>query len=334
MNDEIVTVSGIDEAYYVLEQGTEETMPTITIKDRLYTLEAVKLDGGNQEAIAGVTFALHRQVTVDGMVAIDLNPMPGYETLVTGADGVIPKVDNTLPSGSYELREKTAPEGYEPLASYIQFTVSESGAITLGTHPEGVEFADSITSDGTLQYVLTINNYARIRVSVWKTDAGHNTITAGASFALYLAEDYDDETETPLEGKSPVLTGTTNGDGLLDLDYLTIGEYRLVETEAPEGYEQASGAIRITVAVDGVTALQGTEISEVALDDEENEYYQYWVAGQEPGTYQIRVWNSEGYQLPLTGGSGTSALYIAGFALIILAAAAFLLKRRAERRRV
>ena len=333
MTGGVVTVSGIDDEYYVLDTETDENMPVLTIKDRPYTFEAVKQDAGTHEPLAGVEFALHRQVTVGDVTNIDLNPMPDYESLVTGEDGVIPKVDETLPAGVYELRELHAKEGYEPLAGYFQFEISDTGEITLRPHP-GVDVTldNSIDEDGTLRYVMTVNNYARKNVSIWKTDAEHNVLTTGASFELYLAEDYDDQAEAPLEGKTPIVSGITGENGLLTLGPLTTGSYRLVETQAPEGYNKASGAIRITVTVDGVTALQGTEPSEVALDDEENEYHEYWVEGQEEGTFQIRVWNSNGYQLPLTGGEGAAVYCVAGCALMILAAAAFILKRRAERR--
>ena len=327
MTEGTVNVTGLGEEYYALEPGTGDTMPTLTIKDRPYTFEAVKLDGGRQTPLEDVTFALHRQVTVDGVITIDLNPMPGYETLTTGADGVIPQLDNTLPPGTYELREDTTPEGYEPLGSYIRFTVNDTGVITLGTHPQGVELSGIIGADGTFEYVLLINNYARRNVSVWKTDTGHNALS-GASFALYKAEDYDDDAEACLEGSEPILTGTTGDDGLLTLGQLTTGEYRLVETETPEGFTKASGAIRVTVTVDGVTAVQGTEMSEVALDSDDNEYRRYWVEGQAEGTYQIRVWNSDGYTLPLTGGEGTAAFYAAGVALTLTACAFVLIKHR------
>ena len=332
MHGGTVTVSGADSEYYILTPGSGDVMPVLTVKDRPYTFEVLKQEGGTQIPLEGVVFALHRQVTVDGVTTIDLNPMPGFEVLTTGADGIIPQIGNTLPPGTYELREKAAPDGYELLPSYIQFTVSETGVITLVSYPEGVGLTDGIGQDGTLQYVLTIDNYTRKNVSVWKTDMDHNAL-GGALFALYKAEDYDDETEMPLEGKEPVLTGTTEENGILTLGQLDSGEYRLVETAAPAGYNRAEKAIRITVTLDGVTAMQGTEMSEVALDDEENEYHQYWVEGQTEGTYQIRVWNSDGYQLPLTGGEGTAAFFIAGCALIVTACAAFLIRRRTGRRR-
>ena len=317
MTDGEVTVSGIDGAYYELDTETDQNMPVLTIKDRPYRFDVIKREGGTQTPLAGVTFALHRQVTVGDVTNIDLNPMPGYEELTTGEDGVIPQVDDTLPAGVYELRETAVPDGYEMLPAYIQFSVSQTGVISLGTHPDtAVTLTDNIDSDGTLRYVMTIDNYARKNVSIWKTDMGHGSL-AGASFELYNAEDYDDEAGAPMEGKDAIAAGTTGDDGLLVLGQLTTGSYRLVETEAPAGFSKADKAISITVTASEVTAMQGTEPSEVTQDEE--------------GTYLIRVWNSEGYQLPMTGGKGTAAFYIAGCALMLLTGTMLLIRRRRTR---
>ena len=173
--------------------------------------------------------------------------------------------------------------------------------------------------DGTIRYVLTIPNVKQKQVSVWKTNEDHTAITIGATFALYHAEDCDPTTGFPVDpGKEPIMTGRTGANGLLRLGTLETGEYRLVETQAPEGYRQLTSAIRITVSDTSVTAFQGTGESEVARDDPDNPYYRYWVSGQPPGTWQIRVWNNSGYELPSTGGTGTFPYTVGGILLITI----------------
>ena len=323
-----VTVGGVDQEYYTLNYDTGT--PVMTIRNRSCTFQVLKEDGDTHSPLAGTEFALHRQVTVDGTTAFDVNPMPGFESLITGSDGRVPRLDETLPEGTYELREKAVIEGYEPLSGHIHFTVSENGKITEGTLPDGVTFT-STQNDGTVSFVITVPNYQKRRVSVWKTNLDHDAITTGVSFELYKEEDFDDQTGQPAAGKSPVVSGTTGTNGILALGLLNAGSYRLVETSTPEGYLPADSAVIIQVYPDSVTAMQGTGIAEVARNVEGNPYREYWVEGQEDDTWQIRVWNNPGVTLPATGGTGTRSLTIAG--ALMTAGALFLLRRRNRRGR-
>lgn len=157
IDDGEVTVEYEDESYYELVQGGYE--PVLTIKDRPFTFAAVKENAESHRPLAGVKFALHREVTIDDVTAIDLNPMPGYEELVTGEDGTIPGIDNTLPAGTYELRELQPLADYQPLSSYIQFKITQTGEILLlPTRPPNVTLTEEIDEDGTLHYEMTIPN--------------------------------------------------------------------------------------------------------------------------------------------------------------------------------
>ena len=120
----------------------------------------------------------------------------------------------------------------------------------------------------------------------------------------------------------PVITGTTGSDGILTLGGLETGEYRLVETRAPEGYSGAETAIRVTVTGTEVKAMQAGSVSEVARDSDE-----YWVPGQQPGTWQIRVWNNQGVELPASGGIGTGIFTVLGMILTAGAAIGLVLRR-------
>ena len=186
---------------------------------------------------------------------------------------------------------------------------------------EGTATGTGMIYAANTQYTVTYTNRTVTQnVSIWKTDLEHTAITTGAEFALYSTQDYDDTAEMPKDGAKPVVTGTTGKDGILTLGAIPVGEYRLVETRAPKGYNPASTAIRIIVGTEAVTAIQGTGMAEVAQDIEGNPYRQYWVAGQAAGTYQVRVWNNPGVELPATGGMGTSLYMISGIMLILGAA--------------
>ena len=127
-----------------------------------------------------------------------------------------------------------------------------------------------------------------------------------------------------MPGAEPLLTGTAGEDGILILGDLSIGNYRLVETAAPAGYELAAAAVKITVSASEVSAVQSGQASEVFRKGDS-----YWVEGQEDDTWQIRVWNSSGIALPATGGPGSAGLYLTG-ALLMLGAAICLVIRRSR----
>ena len=176
----------------------------------------------------------------------------------------------------------------------------------------------NITVTGNV--VITYTNTRKSQpVSVWKTDMDHNALT-GASFSLYKAEDFNDAAGAPDAGATAVKSGSAGSNGILSLDDVATGEYRLVETQAPAGYNRAGSAIKITVTPQSVSAFQDGSAAEVARDDEDNEYHEHWVSGQDAGTWQVRVWNNPGVELPAAGDVGTLPLTMAGVALILAGA--------------
>ncbi len=155
-----VTVSGVSTDCYTLDQNAEP--PVLTIKNRPYVFDVVKVGkqaDGSSVPQAGVHFELHKKKTVGGATNYDVIPEPGFEDLVTGADGVVSGLDNTLAPGDYELREKAPLTGYYGLASHIYFTVSETGIITLGSHPAEASMSVEINaSTGAKEYTVTVIN--------------------------------------------------------------------------------------------------------------------------------------------------------------------------------
>ena len=322
--DGSVEVSSPDEEYYTLQQAQGSTLATLIIKNRPYTFEAIKKDGDTNTPLNGVTFALHRQVTVDGVTNFDVNPMPGYDALTTDENGVIPKLDKTLPAGTYELREKEAPAGYQPLSGYIHFTISTTGAISLiGTDqqpvPDGVTLEDEEKDEGTLQYVLTILNSQRKNVSFKKVSSKDETSAlAGAVFDLYSVT-----IENGVETRQiPALyTGlTSDNDGLLTdssgkkVFDLPVGKYHLVETTAPAGYNIRTAPAVLTVTASGVTC--DSDVSPSYDTDKK--------------IFTVKVPNTPGIELPKTGGMGTEVFTALGGAMTA-AAGAMLLRRKKKK---
>ena len=112
----------------------------------------------------------------------------------------------------------------------------------------------------------------------------------------------------------------------MQLGSLLPGEYRLVETEAPDGYILPSSAIRIFVGAVQVTAMQGSNQLRVCQNRDVD-----WVSGQDKDTWQIQVRNNSGYELPSTGGIGTTIFYVVGGVLVLAALVILVTKKRMDR---
>ena len=346
VSDDSITVGPeeLKNKYYIFEPAKEATetqeadMATVTIRDRETELHVKKVDAVTKDPLAGAHFALYNQVTdAQGNKRKDYQPITGYENLISNAEGILTfpdtnveavTIENLTWGNTYYLTETQAVTDYDLLKEDLCFTVNKDGTITIeNAEHSGWLTTSTDTDKGKYSSLIQIPNGKLQYVSVWKTDDGYTTITTGASFALYKAEDYDDAAGRPKEGAVPVLTGTTGANGILALGTLPAGtEYRLVETKAPDGYYPPTSAIKIFVNADKVTAMQAGSPAEVSRKGDE-----HWVPDQPEATWQIRVWNSQGYALPSTGGSGTALFYLLGG--ILLSGAGILLLTRLRMKR-
>lgn len=286
---------------------------TLTIKNRPFILKAIKMDGDSGQPLQGVSFALHKQRTVDGITQFDPNPMDGYETLVTDEQGIIPGIDNTLPSGTYQLRENQAKQSYVLLSGYIHFTIGDTGRITLGTVPDGVTLSsEDSSSDETVECVIHIPNHQEAEIVLKKEDDKGNALT-GAKFQLckfttnwetveaYREIDLTDASQTTLSG-------------------LKLGRYRLTETMAPDGYLIINRFVFFTITSDESGVLQITLTDEEGTGENSN-------PNASATDLTISVRNMPGVELPKSGGPGT-ALYTAAGGILLCLGAWLLLRRR------
>ena len=337
-----VTVDG-PEGYYELIANSGGALPTLVVKNRPFTLKAVKKDGDTQQPMQGVTFALHKQHTVDGVTQFDTSPLDGCASLVTDEDGVVPNIVETLPAGVYELREIAPKEHYDPISGYIHFTITEAGAVTLGLMkddgqldtPDGVTLTETETGDaeGTLAYEIDIGNFRKTDVTIKKVDADGAPLL-GAKFEFSRYDDASGDAESgdgesgdgendkwkPVEGQG-VIDLTANAQ--ITIEKLTAGRYRLHESQAPTGCSVLPEDVffRIALSEDGIavtlTDAEGNDIetqANVTLSDT-----------------TITITNMAGFTLPSTGGAGTGPIRLLGFLLIALAGAALLIGRRRRR---
>ena len=257
--------------------------------------------------------------------------MDGYDDIVSDAQGHLTGIDESLPVGTYELREKAPLDGYGALSSHVHFSVSATGVVDLVAslgNPEGVTCEAPVQSDGTIAYQISVPNKLDKRlVKFLKVDnADQTVIVPGAMFDLYEVDDQGNKKQDATVDITGIVSGE---DGYLAKDSLVTfalspGRYYLVETAAPDGYVVKDSPVVITVTsqagADGVSYDEGTIVSGqgsgCAFDSATN-------------TFTLTITNTGGTELPSSGGMGSELLYALGAALVA-AGGLFLARQRAR----
>ena len=314
-----VSISGPDSSLYIIStEKMPEMMATITVKNRTSSLTVKKIDADERTPLEGAYFDLYRQVTdAQGDKRKDYNPMEGYKDLVTDENGILPKVTMNLNPGTYYLTETHAPEEYALLQEDLCFTINQNGTVTIETDAFKSWLSSSTDEAGHVSYTIEIPNGHMKNVRIRKINAGTDDVLQGASFELYRAADYDDDAHVPKDGAKAVISGNTDQEGIMPLGMLPLGDYRLVETEAPAGYNLPEGPVNISVTADAVSAMQAGSPSPVELLDGD--------------IWQVTVWNNPGVELPESGGPGTTLIYLIGSILLLGCGTILVARRRARR---
>ncbi|MBQ6234776.1 MAG: CHAP domain-containing protein [Clostridia bacterium] len=313
--------------FYTVEQNGANGMPELKVKNRTYTLRFDKQDGDTGDPLPGVTFSLHREVTVNGVTGIDFTPLPGYSSLVTDANGVILGLDQTLPHGIYYLKETAALPGYETMTGYLRFSIGEKGNVEILSEGRENWLTKSVNQAGdTVVYTLAVPNVKK-RVDITLQKVGYDNTqsppteypVSGAVFNIYES---DGTTLLTLDGVVQQNL-TDSGDGVFFSGALLVGTYYVEEVSPPAAYTALPGRMLLTITASGA-ALQGTWTSG------DPNHSVGMTTGSVAAGYVMTVRNSAGYELPATGGSGVLPVYAAGATLCMLGA--LVLRRRRKRK--
>uniref|UniRef100_UPI003983B3D5 SpaA isopeptide-forming pilin-related protein n=1 Tax=Bacillus wiedmannii TaxID=1890302 RepID=UPI003983B3D5 len=194
-----------------------------------------------QEKIASVTTTnslmkgaveLSKVDDVDGSVLkdavfkiVDMNGHNVRSDLTTDKDGKISVSD--LRPGDYQFVETKAPIGYDLSAKPIPFTITKGQS--------------QVTS------VTALNSLTTGSMELTKIDIDHHGTLAGALFNIL-----DHDGKVVREGLQ------TDGHGKLIVNDLKPGNYQLVETKAPKGYQLDASPINFTIEKAQAAPLQVT----------------------------------------------------------------------------
>lgn len=187
-----------------------------------------------------------------------------------------------------------------------------------------LQFGDKNTpSSETKTYVWKVNVH---KYTVKKTgETTSEKALAGAKFVLSRGNESEKEyavmtgnkvTSWKKEFNSATVLVT---DGTNDLIYegLDAGNYQLIETEAPTGYNKLKNPIDVVI-----TASNGSATI-TYRDADESGYVTATGA-------TVKVLNNAGTTLPTTGGIGTTIFYLIGGGLMVAAAVLLIAKKRME----
>ncbi len=165
--------------------------------------------------------------------------------------------------------------------------------------------------------VTFTNKLEGVPVRVLKVDQEARPLE-GAKFSFVGENKFGGEAADDMES-----TIDDSGDAvIIEDEAVPLGTYVLQEDEAPAGYIGLEGNAEISIS-------RGTnENIEVSLKIGETQITSPTYISNENGTWVIKIMNTAGYELPSTGGPGTSLIYLLGIMLTGLAGTGLVMRKR------
>ena len=261
--------------------------------------------GVSKTVVITVTDGVAASATLDG-AAVDLD-----------ANGFV--VISNLNPGEYTITETVPDNGTSISKINGEETTSYSTKVT-------VEAGDTIAEHASAAFTNNIS-ISSTELGIVKVDEANHTIRLNG--AVFQLQEIDGES-TSISKKGDSVTKTTENNGTLTYINLGDGYYQIKETTPPHGYVIV-GEDTFYIKIENGVVIPIAQEQNVAPKNWNEQHYtdsdKYFFtakSGDTPAT--MRVSNTQGAELPHTGGPGTTIFTTLG--MILIATAGILLLRR------
>ena len=248
-----------------------------------------------------------------------------------------------VPNGvTYTVTETAYDDSVYTLGANYTFPLETGGETrTFTTDGTGVSYmiskgeSDNFVVDGDKKILgnaasqaIVVNTVPTARIQVLKV-GDSTTPLANVDFKVFSDKDCTkpvtkDATGTPIPGMQDGVV-TTDADGYINLGTMA-GTFYLQEVSTASGYNKLTAPIEIKVEKSA-----GESVVTAACDQEGIVFNTPEWIYQEDGVWTVKVNNTSGKELPMTGGPGTALFNILGSAIAIAAVLTYgLLSRRSS----
>lgn len=240
-----------------------------------------------------------------------------------------------LTDGTYTLKETSAPNGFDVSKTKTYAIVIENGQVTSSGLPSAGNIENSRLT-GTVNWKKTdeTDTSKLLAGSEWKLyktrnfswDNGNAVYTeTGSTDPVATIKDCVNSSEKTCSAQTGQYTDRDGEAGKFSIVGLEWGEYQLVESKAPDGYniDTTPHVFRIGPA-EGAN-VKGEWYTSSGFKPETTAGYQKSAAFTVDGG---SITNTPGVVLPGTGGEGVNKMYAAGFLAVAIAVAGLALSLR------
>lgn len=240
-----------------------------------------------------------------------------------------------LTDGTYTLKEIIAPNGFDVSKTKTYTIVIENGQVTSSNLPSAGNIENSRLT-GTVNWKKTdeTDTNKLLAGSEWKLyktrnfswDNGNAVYTeTGSTDPVATIKDCVNSSEKTCSAQTGQYTDRDGEAGKFSIAGLEWGEYQLIESKAPDGYniDTTPHVFRIGPA-EGAN-VKGTWYTSSGFNPETTAGYQKSAAFTVDGG---SITNTPGVVLPGTGGEGVNKMYAAGFLAVAIAVAGLALSLR------
>ena len=243
------------------EYSTQESVmiAKIDIYNKPYTFDVKKIDGTTKVPLDNVEFRLYKDASILGVMQKAFDPMAGYESLLTDTNGIIPKVDNTLPplkdNKRYYLMESRPKEGYAKLQEDVIFTISPLGVIECENEELLEKKEEQIGNTLHVTYTISVPNTtssSEYFFNIEKLSLLDSFIHNSDDEQKFVFRvDYYGETDTHNPASSFYVTMNANG------SYTFEGDSPLPST-SKYSYNKSANTVTVTYTPNGGTETEYT----------------------------------------------------------------------------